>query len=93
VHDKITATIENAINKFIKNNSLELTKLCIDRYSEVLKDDNYFFKYKWTLSDFLNRKTGAVEFLDGGSKWQSYLFKTTNKNTQIKKTESYEEER
>jgi hypothetical protein len=98
VHDKITATIENAINKFIKNNSLELTKLCIDRYSEILKDDNYFFKYKWTLSDFLNRKTGAVEFLDGGSKWQSYLFKTINKNkstqnTQVKKSETYGGER
>lgn len=97
VHNKITAIIENAINKFIHNNSFELTKLCIDRYSKVLKDDNYFFKYKWTLVDFLNRKAGAVEFLDNGSKWQSYLFKIGNKksvqNTQVKKTESYGGER
>ena len=38
----------------------------------VIKDKTYFFDYKWTLEDFLNRKFGMATFKDEGSKWVSY---------------------
>lgn len=87
VHDKITETIKKSINKFISNHSFELIKLCIDRYSTVLKDEKYFFKYKWALSDFLNRGSGAVDFLDGGSKWQNYVVGSKNNKPPIEKVD------
>lgn len=87
IHDKITETIKKSIIKFISNHSFELIKLCIDRYNIVLKDEKYFFKYKWTLSDFLNRGSGAVDFLDGGSKWQNYVVGSKNNKPPIEKVD------
>ena len=40
-----------------------------------MKDQTWFFNYKWTLTEFLNRKDGISSFGDEGSKWISYLDK------------------
>ncbi len=37
----------------------------------IVKDDKYYFKYKWTLKDFLKR--GLVKFLDIEVAKQNYL--------------------
>lgn len=84
-HTKLTAPIKMAIAKALKIYSLEEIKTYIERYNKVIKDDNYFFNYKWTLVDFLNRKDGISSFTDEGSKWISY---NTNKIKNIQpKTE------
>lgn len=62
-----------AIQKALKEYSVEQIKEYIDRYNKVIKDKNYFFDYKWTLTDFLNRKDGISSFADDGSKWVNYL--------------------
>ena len=78
-HRELTKDIENAIMKALKAFDLEEIKRYIDRYSDVITDEAYFFNYKWTLKDFLSRKDGISSFTDEGSKWVSYLaFKEKN---------------
>lgn len=74
-HQKPTEEITKAVAKFLKNNKIGEAKKAIERYKRVLVDKRYFFNYKWSLKDFLNRKNGAVDFLDDGSKWNDYCQK------------------
>lgn len=76
-HKKITEEISKSIEKALKTYTEEEIKCYIDRYAEVLKDDEYFFSYKWTLAQFLSRKEGISSFADDGDKWVSYQ---SNKN-------------
>lgn len=80
VHEKISEPIERAVDKFLDKHSVDETITAIDRYKKVIEDKNYFFSYKWSLTDFLNRKSGAVDFLDDGSKWNDYISKTNTIN-------------
>ena len=43
----------------------------IDNYNFILTDDEYYFKYKWTLKDFLQR--GLEKFLDKETAAGNYL--------------------
>ncbi len=79
-HKELSDKFEKAIKKAIKIYSEEEIKTCIDRYSKVLKDKNYFFDYKWTLSEFLERKDGISSFTDEGSKWLNYNQQFNNKS-------------
>ena len=72
VHREITDNIKKAINKVLKIYTKEQIKEYIDRYTTVINDKSYFFSYKWTLIDFLNRKDGISSFADDGSKWVNY---------------------
>lgn len=72
-HREITKDIEKAIEKALKTYTEDEIKTYIDRYDKVLKDKKYFFDYKWTLKDFLNRAEGISSFTDEGSKWVNYL--------------------
>ncbi len=74
-HQKLTVEITKAIANFLKNNEMGEAEKAIERYKMVLEDKRYFFNYKWSLKDFLNRKNGAVDFLDDGSKWNDYCQK------------------
>ena len=70
--------VNNASFKAIMEDGViteEEIKEYIDRYDKVLKDQTWFFNYKWTLTEFLNRKDGISSFGDEGSKWISYLDK------------------
>lgn len=71
-HREINKELEKALTKAFSVYSVEQIKICIDRYATVLNDDTYFFHYKWSLKDFLNRKEGISSFTDEGSKWNSY---------------------
>lgn len=80
IHRELTDTINKAITKALKMYTEEEIKTYIDRYVTVINDKNYFFDYKWTLSDFLNRKDGISSFTDEGSKWVSYCNRETQES-------------
>lgn len=83
-HKKITEEISKSIEKALKTYTEEEIKCYIDRYAEVLKDEEYFFSYKWTLAQFLSRKEGISSFADDGDKWVNYQAE--------KKPKEYDEE-
>lgn len=72
VHREINDNTSKAIEKALKSYSEEEIKTYIDRYATVINDETYFWHYKWTLVDFLNRKEGISSFTDEGSKWVNY---------------------
>ena len=72
-HKDITIEREKAITKALKTYTEEEIIKYIDRYDTVIKDKTYFFDYKWTLEEFLNRKFGMATFKDDGSKWVCYI--------------------
>jgi predicted phage replisome organizer len=71
-HRELTEEISKSIEKALNTYTEEEIKCYIDRYAEVLKDEEYFFSYKWTLSQFLSRKEGISSFADDGDKWVNY---------------------
>lgn len=79
VHRELTNNINKSINKALKTYTEEAIKEYIDRYDKVLKDKSWFFDYKWSLENFLNRKDGISSFTDEGDKWLSY--KSHNEKT------------
>ena len=80
-HKTLTKEIGEAIEKALTIYSEDDIKTYIDRYAKVLNCKDYFWHYKWSLKDFLNRKEGISSFTDEGSKWQSYQdFVNKNQN-------------
>ena len=62
---------ESTIKTALKYHSLDEVKLSITTYSEILKGDQYFFKFKWTLNEFLRR--GLDKFINPEIARQNYL--------------------
>jgi predicted phage replisome organizer len=89
IHKKLNEDIAKSIQKALINYTEEEIKLCIDRYDKILRDTEYFFKYKWSLKDLLNRKDGISSFTDEGSKWNSYQEFLENPKPTTKPTETY----
>lgn len=75
IHRELTEEIQKSISKALKKYSVEELKTYIDRYDKVIKDNRYFFDYKWGLKDLLDRKNGISAFTDDGSKWIDYCDK------------------
>ena len=71
-HRELTQEMSKAIEKALKKYTDEEIKTYIDRYATVIGDKDYFFNYKWKLSEFLTRKDGISSFTDEGSKWVNY---------------------
>jgi phage replication O-like protein O len=71
VHKKLTDDTERTIRTTLKDYSKEEICQAIRNYAEILKGDQYFFKYSWTLKDFLRR--GLPKFLDLGVAKKNYL--------------------
>ena len=71
VHKNLSDDIKRAINTSLKDNSIEEISQGIKNYSEIIKDDRYFFHYKWTLKEFLKR--GLAKFLDLEIAKENYL--------------------
>lgn len=61
VHKKITDKIKRKIRGALNTYSPDEIKKAIDNYSTVLTSDEYYWTYKWTLEDFLQR--GVEKFL------------------------------
>lgn len=74
-HRELTEDIRKSITKALNKYKLEDLKTYIDRYVKVVKDNRYFFDYKWSLKDLLDRKNGISAFTDDGSKWIDYCDK------------------
>jgi hypothetical protein len=63
-HKKITTRMKKAIDKVLKNADYPLTEVfkAFENYAEILYSPGYFWDYKWTMEDFLNR--GLHKFVD-----------------------------
>lgn len=61
VHKKLTDKIKRKIRGALNTYSPDEIKKAIDNYSTVLTSDEYYWTYKWTLEDFLQR--GLEKFL------------------------------
>ena len=70
-HRKLTDKIKRAIKGALKNYSADEICAAIDNYVAILTDDKYYWSYKWTLQDFLQR--GIEKFLDFETAAQNYL--------------------
>lgn len=81
-HDKIDTHLK-AIKGALKENTVEQVKIYIDRYAKVVKDKNWFFNTKWTLTEFLKQKNAMNDFKDDGSKWVNYIQKDRRENKTI----------
>jgi hypothetical protein len=58
-HKELTTGLQFTINNALGYVSEEKLKQTITNYSEIVKSDLYFFKYKWSLADFLTRGLSA----------------------------------
>ncbi len=70
-HTKLTDEMKWAIERVSKEHSQEEICQAIKNYAEILKGEQYYFKYSWTLKDFLKR--GLEKFLDLKIAQQNYL--------------------
>ena len=89
VHKNMTQELIKVLDKTLKLYSKEEVGHAIKHYAEMYHDKNYFFKYKWTLIEFLTRSNGLPEFLENGNKWVNYL--NRNNNTKQQSYNSVEE--
>lgn len=72
-HRDINSDIEKAIKKALKEHTVAEIKMAIDRYAYVYHDENYYFKHRWSLDQFLKQGNAYKDFLDNGSKWENYV--------------------
>lgn len=88
VSDKCVVTEKNIgfVKRALQQYSAEDIKTAIDRYKQVINDTNYYYNYSWKLGEFLTRKNGIPDFLDGGSKWQNYVADKNKKKTSVNRT-------
>lgn len=70
-HRKLTPKMETKIRTALKTYTEDEIKEIIDNYAEILLDDKYWFSYKWTLEDFLQR--GMTKFEDLEVAKENYL--------------------
>lgn len=70
-HKTLSPAIKKAIDKALKNYKLDEVVQAINIYSEIL-NSQFYFNYKWSLSDFLNRKNGISTFMKEGSNKVNY---------------------
>lgn len=61
-HQKLTSIIQKSIDKRLKDFTEEQITQAINNYDLILKGDEYFWDYKWSLKEFLDR--GLEKFLD-----------------------------
>lgn len=95
VHRALSKEIEKAIEKALKKYSESEIIQAIDIYSEILNSD-YYFSYKWSLKDFLNRSNGISTFMVEGSNkcnYEDYKRKniSNNKNMEVHKETKIED--
>lgn len=91
VHKKMTSEIVKAIDKALKNYSVNEIVQAINNYSQVINDNNYFFNYKWSLKNFLTRSNGISNFTSEGSTYINYLTELKKSNKQNSNNRELEE--
>lgn len=88
VHKLLTEDMKKAIEKALKKYSETEIVQAIDTYSEILESD-FYFNYKWSLVDFLNRQKGISTFMNDGSNKVNYE-EHKKKFTKTKKVVNYD---
>jgi len=71
VHKDLDQQTESKINSILKNYDLKEIKQAIHNYWVILTGEEYWFKYKWTLKEFLQR--GFEKFKDEDIAHGNYL--------------------
>lgn len=81
-HRVLTDGIKQSVKKALKSYTIGEIELSIYNYSIILNSDDYYFKYRWTLQEFLSRQSGnnIERFLDLEIAKQN--FKKTNDKKQ-----------
>lgn len=77
-HKKLTDKIKRKINSSLKDYSVNEIKSAIDNYKFILESPLYYFNYKWTLDDFLQR--GLDKFIDLEIAKNNYKKETISNN-------------
>lgn len=62
IHKKIDNITERKIFRTCEDYHINIIKKSISNYAEIVHSNDYFFNYKWTLKDFLQR--GIDKFMD-----------------------------
>lgn len=70
-HKEVNEVREKAIRKALKNYKVEVIVEAIKHY-DIILSSKWYFKYKWSLEDFLNQKNAMPTFMDEGSNWYSF---------------------
>jgi hypothetical protein len=77
IHRKLTDSIKGAINGRLEEGYTQADiKSAIDNYKTVLSGHEYFFTYKWTLKEFLQRDNGFIKFLPDADPLNNYKDKS-----------------
>lgn len=63
IHKTIGDKTKKNINNLLKEFSLEEIKKGITNYSDILHSEKTYFKYKWTLEEFIQRQNGLRVFI------------------------------
>lgn len=75
VHRKLTDEMKRAITVKLKDYSaIELCK-AIANYAEIVNSQDYYWNHRWTLQEFLSRKSAVERFLDGDVARENYRIK------------------
>lgn len=75
-HKKLDGKTKRKLFSKLKDYKPEEIKQSISNYAKIVYDENCFFKYKWTLVDFLQR--GIDKFLDFDVALNNYQSKEIN---------------
>ncbi len=67
--DKFAPSLRNALKDYL---GTQVRKAMVN-YATVVKDDKYFFSYRWTLKEFLTRVNGLEKFLDINTPLENFL--------------------
>jgi len=81
-HSYLTEAIKKQLDKIAIKDVDDVIK-AIDRYTDILNDDKYFYSHVWTLNVFLKQGNGYPEFLDEGKIWVAYNSKKKKKHKEI----------
>jgi hypothetical protein len=81
-HAYLTEAIKKQLDKIAIKDVDDVIK-AIDRYTDILNDDKYFYSHVWTLNVFLKQGNGYPEFLDEGKIWVAYNSKKKKKHKEI----------
>jgi len=73
IHKKLDPATISKINEKLEDYTVDEIKDTIHIYSEILKSDDHWFNYKWTLKDFFQR--GFEKFKDADVADENYLRK------------------
>ena len=78
-HKELSTNIIKAIDKALKEYSVEEIKNGIDNYANAYHSD-FYFSYKFTLEKFLKQSNGIPDWIEEGSMYENYIdFKNKKK--------------